>query len=60
MIIIDYFFFKFSLPEDLGSGCSKLTASLVNVRLKFQTLISEMRHFLFLLKNCQKLFSFFQ
>ena len=33
-----------------GPGCSKLTTSLVNVSLKFQTLISEIRHY-FLLKN---------
>ena len=40
--------------EDLskrpGPGCSKLTTSLVNVSLKFQTLISEIRQY-FLLKN---------
>ena len=28
-----------------GPGCSKLTASLVNVSLTFQTLISEIRHY---------------
>ena len=33
-----------------GPGCSKLTMSLVNVSLKFQTLISEICHY-FLLKN---------
>ena len=27
-----------------GPGCSKLTTSLVNVSLKFQTLISQIRH----------------
>ena len=37
-----------------GPGCSKLTTSLVNVSLKFQTLISEIRHY-FLLKKCDKL-----
>ena len=31
--------------------CSKLTTSLVNGSLKFQTLISEIRQY-FLLKNC--------
>ena len=36
-----------------GSGCSKLT-SLVNVSLKFQTLISEIGQY-FLLKKCEKL-----
>ena len=33
-----------------GPGCSKLTTSLVNVSLKFQTLISEICQY-FLLKN---------
>ena len=33
-----------------GPGCSKLTTSLVNVSLKFQTVISELRHY-FLLKK---------
>ena len=42
-----------------GPGCSKLMTSLVNVSLKFQTLISEIRHY-FLLKKCEKLLSFFQ
>ena len=37
-----------------GPGCSKLTTSLVNVSLKFQMLISEIRHY-FLLKKCKKL-----
>ena len=46
-----------------GFGCSKLTMSLVNVSLKFQTLISEICQY-FLLKKCEKLlhcksFSFF-
>ena len=37
-----------------GAGCSKLTTSLVNVSLKFQTLISHIcQHFL--LKKCEKL-----
>ena len=35
-------------------GCSKLTTSLVNVSLKFQTLISEICQY-FLLKKCEKL-----
>ena len=42
-----------------GPGCSKLTTSLVNVSLKFQTLISEICQY-FLLKKCEKLLSFFQ
>ena len=37
-----------------GPGCSKLTTSLVNVSLKFQTLISEICQY-FLLKKCKKL-----
>ena len=37
-----------------GSGCSKLTMSLVNVLLKFQTLISEICQY-FLMKKCEKL-----
>ena len=37
-----------------GPGCSKLTTSLVNVLLKFLTVISEIHQY-FLLKNCVKL-----
>ena len=37
-----------------GPSCSKLTTSLVNVSLKFQTLIAEILQN-FLLKNCEKL-----
>ena len=37
-----------------GPSCSKLKTSLVNVSLKFQTLISEIRQYS-LLKNCVKL-----
>ena len=37
-----------------GVGCSKLTTSLVNVSLKFQTLIFEIQQN-FLLKKCEKL-----
>ena len=37
-----------------GPGCSKLTMSLVNVLLKFQTLISQICPY-FLLKKCEKL-----
>ena len=40
-------------------GCSKLTTSLVNILLKFQTLISDICKY-FLLKNCVKFLSFFQ
>ena len=44
-----------------GPSCSKLTKSLVNVSLKFQTLISKICQY-FLLKKCEKLlhFSFFE
>ena len=37
-----------------GPGCSKLTTLLVNVSLKFQTLISEICQY-FLSKKCEKL-----
>ena len=40
--------------ENSGPGCSKLTTSLVNVSLKFQTLISEIWQY-FLLKKYEKL-----
>ena len=39
--------------------CSKLTTSLVNVSLKFQTLISEICQYFFM-KKCENLLSFFQ
>ena len=44
-----------------GPGCSTLTTSLVNVSLKFQMLISQIRQY-FLLKKCEKLelLTFFQ
>ena len=35
-----------------GPGCSKPMTSLVNVSLKFQTLISQIRQY-FLLKKCE-------
>ena len=35
-------------------GCSKLTMSLVNVLLKFQTLISDLCQY-FIVKKCEKL-----
>ena len=40
--------------KSTGPGCSKLTTSLVNEALKFQTLISQIRQY-FLLKKCEKL-----
>ena len=48
-----------------GPGCSKLTTSLVNVSLKFQTLISQISRYFFVEKMCkafalQKLPWFFQ
>ena len=42
------------LHSTTGPGCSKLTTSLVNVSLKFQTLISQIHQY-FLLKKCEKL-----
>ena len=41
-----------------GPGCSKLRTSLVNIFLKFQKLIFQIRQY-FLLKKCEKLLSFF-
>ena len=41
-------FFEMAEP-----GCSKLTTSLVNISLKFQTLISEIRQY-FWLKNVRR------
>ena len=38
-----------------GLNCSKLTTSLVNVSIKFQTLIFEISQY-FLLKKCEKIF----
>ena len=48
--------FKFNPKEKQspGPGCSKLTMSLVNVSLKFQTLISQISQY-FLLEKCEKL-----
>ena len=37
-----------------GPGCSKLTTSLVNEPLNFQTLISQICQYFFM-KNCEKL-----
>ena len=42
-----------------GPCCSKLTTSLVNEMLKFQISVSQLCQF-FLLRNCEKLLSFFQ
>ena len=52
------------LAWNSGPGSSKLTTSLVNVSVKFQTLMCEIRQY-FLLKKCesfavQKLLSVFQ
>ena len=41
-----------------GAGCSKLTTSIVNGSLKFQTLMSEICQY-FLLKKCEKLLHYF-
>ena len=43
-------------PHNNGASCSKLTTSLVNVSLKFQTLILQI-HCYFLLKNVRILCS---
>ena len=43
-----------SLSKSSGAGCSKLTTSLVNVSLKFQTSKTEICQY-FLLKKCEKL-----
>ena len=43
-----------SIHVTSGPSCSKLTMSLVNVSLKFQMQISEIRQY-FLLKTCEKL-----
>ena len=40
-----------------GPGCSKLMTSLVNVSLKFQTLLSHISQYL-LLKKCEKLLQY--
>ena len=49
---------QFVVMEDLkdspGPGCSKLTMSLVNISLNFQTLISRFCQY-FLSKKCEKL-----
>ena len=47
-------FFCLTSEARPGPGCSKLTTSLVNVWLKFQTVISQIRQY-FLLKKCEKL-----
>ena len=44
--------------KKLGPSCSKLTTSLVNVSLKFQTLLSEISQYFFV-EKCEKLFSYF-
>ena len=41
-------------PRLSGPACSKLTTLLVNISLKFQSLMSEISHY-FLLKKCEKL-----
>ena len=45
---------EFANSIKAGPGCSKLTTSLVNVSLKFQTLISQICQY-FLLEKCEKL-----
>ena len=46
--------FSFDTMYSKGPSCSKLTTSLVNVSLKFQTLISQISQY-FLMKKCEKL-----
>ena len=46
--------FRLRLELTPGTGCSKLTTSLVNVSLKFQTLIAHICQY-FLSKKCEKL-----
>ena len=46
-----------STPNRPGPSCSKLTTSLVNVSLKFQTLISQICQY-FLSKKCEKLLQY--
>ena len=53
-VIPSYKCFIVDVNSTSGPGCSKLTMSLVNVSLKFQTLISNIRQY-FLLKKCEKL-----
>ena len=54
-VILSFCQFVCSLVVCLsGPGCSKLTTSLVNDSLKFQTLISQICQY-FLLKKCEKL-----
>ena len=48
------FFYQYQSISCPGPGCSKLTTSLVNMSLKFQTLISQKCQY-FLLKKCEKL-----
>ena len=45
---------EISTKKIAGPGCSKLATLLVNVSLKFQTLISDLHQY-FLLKKCEKL-----
>ena len=55
--MLENYLFPFSIQNSLnraGPGCSKLTMSLVNISLKFQTLISNLCQY-FLLKKCEKL-----
>ena len=51
MLTLDKFYMQRRIS---GPGCSKLTTSLVNDSLKFQTLISQICQY-FLLKKCEKL-----
>ena len=59
-----FFFFVFAggrggrvnlFKQNPGPGFSKLTTSLVNVLLNFQTLISDLRQYFFVEKMCEDL-----
>ena len=53
-IVSEPFYDAIKVSHLPGSGCSKLTTSLVNVSLNFQKLISQICQ-CFLLKKCEKL-----
>ena len=54
-LVFNSFKYRFEVQTYIsGSSCSKLTTSLVNETLKFQTLISQICQY-FLLKKCEKL-----
>ena len=60
VLVTTYILIRISSMKDTknessaGAGCSKLTTSLVNVSLKFKTLILQI-HCYFLLEKCENL-----